>query len=45
MRKASVAPMLEAKETRRSPPQKPKSAPAPRVIHTASGSDSAVTAT
>ncbi len=44
-RKASVAPMVDANDTSSVPSQKPNRAPPTRVIGTAPGSDSAVTAT
>ena len=44
-RKASVAPIVEAKETITVPQTRPKIAPIARVITAAPGSDSAVTAT
>ena len=42
---ASVAPMLEAKDTSSVPTPSPKMAPASSVMMAAPGSDSAVTAT
>ena len=45
MRKASVAPIVEAKDTSTVPASRPKTAPPASVMIAAPGSDSAVTAT